>query len=62
MYKGQAPGAGIVTGIGIVHGQECHVVANDATVKGKLISMTVKKHLRAQNSIRKWTTLYLFSG
>ena len=49
MYKGQAPGAGIVTGIGIVHGQECVVVANDATVKGgTYFPMTVKKHLRAQ--------------
>lgn len=49
MYDGQAPGAGIVTGIGRVHGQEMMVVANDATVKGgTYFPMTVKKHLRAQ--------------
>jgi 3-methylcrotonyl-CoA carboxylase beta subunit len=49
MYDGEAPGAGVVTGIGIVHGQECVVVANDATVKGgTYFPMTVKKHLRAQ--------------
>jgi acetyl-CoA carboxylase carboxyltransferase component len=34
MYDGQAPSAGIVTGIGVVEGQECVIVANDATVKG----------------------------
>src|ERR671919_2772984 len=34
LYDGQAPGAGIVTGVGVVEGQECVVVANDATVKG----------------------------
>src|SRR5271168_3333685 len=33
-YEGQAPGAGIVTGIGVVEGRECVIVANDATVKG----------------------------
>jgi 3-methylcrotonyl-CoA carboxylase beta subunit len=49
MYDDQAPGAGIVTGIGRVHGQEVVVVANDATVKGgTYFPMTVKKHLRAQ--------------
>src|SRR5260370_20873470 len=49
MYKGEAPSAGIVTGIGIVEGVECVVVANDATVKGgTYFPMTVKKHLRAQ--------------
>jgi len=49
MYDGQAPGAGVVTGIGRVHGQEVVVVANDATVKGgTYFPMTVKKHLRAQ--------------
>ncbi len=49
MYEGQAPGAGIVTGIGVVHGIECVIVANDATVKGgTYFPMTVKKHLRAQ--------------
>ena len=49
MYDGQAPSAGIVTGIGVVEGQECVVVANDATVKGgTYFPLTVKKHLRAQ--------------
>ena len=49
MYDGAAPGAGIVTGIGRVQGQEVVVVANDATVKGgTYFPVTVKKHLRAQ--------------
>jgi len=49
MYKGEAPGAGVVTGIGRVHGRECVIVANDATVKGgTYFPITVKKHLRAQ--------------
>src|SRR5256714_4274841 len=49
MYHHEAPSAGIVTGIGRVEGQECMIVANDATVKGgTYYPMTVKKHLRAQ--------------
>jgi acetyl-CoA carboxylase carboxyltransferase component len=49
MYDGQAPSAGIVTGVGVVEGQECVIVANDATVKGgTYFPITVKKHLRAQ--------------
>ncbi|PZQ09974.1 MAG: methylcrotonoyl-CoA carboxylase [Rhodanobacter denitrificans] len=49
LYEDAAPGAGLVTGIGRVHGQEVLVVANDATVKGgTYFPMTVKKHLRAQ--------------
>ncbi len=49
MYKGEAPSAGIVTGIGVVSGVECVVIANDATVKGgTYFPLTVKKHLRAQ--------------
>jgi len=49
MYKNEAPSAGIVTGIGVVEGVECVVIANDATVKGgTYFPMTVKKHLRAQ--------------
>src|SRR5215510_6645370 len=49
LYDGQAPSAGIVTGIGVVEGQECVIVANDATVKGgTYFPLTVKKHLRAQ--------------
>ncbi|MFC4036499.1 carboxyl transferase domain-containing protein [Streptomyces polygonati] len=49
MYEGQAPAAGLITGIGRVRGREVVVVANDATVKGgTYYPMTVKKHLRAQ--------------
>ncbi|MBA2490092.1 MAG: methylcrotonoyl-CoA carboxylase [Chloroflexi bacterium] len=49
LYDDEAPGAGIVTGIGRVSGVECMIVANDATVKGgTYYPMTVKKHLRAQ--------------
>ena len=49
MYDDEAPGAGMVTGIGRVSGTECVIVANDATVKGgTYYPMTVKKHLRAQ--------------
>src|SRR6187455_2906110 len=49
MYDGDAPGAGLVTGIGRVSGREVMVVANDATVKGgTYFPLTVKKHLRAQ--------------
>ena len=49
MYDDEAPGAGIITGIGRVPGRECVIVANDATVKGgTYYPMTVKKHLRAQ--------------
>lgn len=49
MYENQVPAAGIITGIGRVNGQECVIVANDATVKGgTYFPETVKKHLRAQ--------------
>ena len=49
MYGGDIPAAGIITGIGRVMGQECMIVANDATVKGgTYFPVTVKKHLRAQ--------------
>jgi acetyl-CoA carboxylase carboxyltransferase component len=49
LYGGAAPGAGIVTGIGVVEGRPCVIVANDATVKGgSYFPLTVKKHLRAQ--------------
>jgi acetyl-CoA carboxylase carboxyltransferase component len=49
LYDDEAPGAGIVTGIGRVEGTSCVIVANDATVKGgTYYPMTVKKHLRAQ--------------
>jgi 3-methylcrotonyl-CoA carboxylase beta subunit len=49
LYEGAAPAAGLVTGIGRVHGREVMVIANDATVKGgTYFPITVKKHLRAQ--------------
>ena len=49
MYDDEAPGAGIITGIGRVSGNTCAIVANDATVKGgSYYPLTVKKHLRAQ--------------
>ena len=49
LYDSEAPSAGIVTGIGVVEGRECVIVANDATVKGgSYFPLTVKKHLRAQ--------------
>ncbi|HET9077015.1 MAG TPA: carboxyl transferase domain-containing protein [Acidimicrobiales bacterium] len=49
MYDDDCPGAGIITGVGMVAGRRCVVVANDATVKGgTYYPMTVKKHLRAQ--------------
>ena len=51
MYENEAPCAGIITGIGRVHGREVMVVANDATVKGgTYYPITVKKHLRAQEA------------
>lgn len=49
LYEDEAPSAGVVTGIGVVHGREVVFVANDATVKGgTYYPLTVKKHLRAQ--------------
>ncbi len=49
MYEGQAPAAGIITGIGTIEGTECVIVSNDATVKGgTYYPLTGKKHLRAQ--------------
>jgi acetyl-CoA carboxylase carboxyltransferase component len=49
LYDDAAPGASIVTGIGLVEGREVMIVANDATVKGgTYFPMTVKKHVRAQ--------------
>ena len=49
LYDGDAPAAGIITGVGRVSGREVVIVANDATVKGgTYYPMTVKKHLRAQ--------------
>ncbi|MEQ9041232.1 MAG: carboxyl transferase domain-containing protein [Silicimonas sp.] len=49
MYDGAAPSAGLIAGVGRIHGQDVMVIANDATVKGgTYYPMTVKKHLRAQ--------------
>ena len=49
MYDNEAPGTGVITGVGVVHGREVMVVANDATVKGgTYFPMTIKKHVRAQ--------------
>ncbi|GAA3027844.1 acetyl-/propionyl-CoA carboxylase subunit beta [Gordonia defluvii] len=49
MYDDKAPSAGVVAGIGRIHGRECMIVANDATVSGgTYYPVTVKKHLRAQ--------------
>jgi acetyl-CoA carboxylase carboxyltransferase component len=54
LYDDDAPAAGIVTGIGVVEGRECVIVANDATVKGgTYYPLTVKKHLRAQEVARQ---------
>jgi len=54
MYENEAPSAGVITGIAIVHGRECIVVANDATVKGgTYFPMTIKKHVRAQTIAMK---------
>ncbi len=50
MYGDEAPGAGLISGIGIVSGRPAMIIANDATVKGgTYYPMTVKKHLRAQD-------------
>ncbi len=49
LYGDEAPGAGLIAGIGRVSGRECMIAAHDATVKGgAYFPMTVKKHLRAQ--------------
>src|SRR5436853_2103322 len=54
LYGGDVHAASIVTGIGLVEGRECVVVANDATIKGgTYYPMTVKKHLRAQDVARQ---------
>jgi acetyl-CoA carboxylase carboxyltransferase component len=54
VYKDEAPAAGIVTGIGWIHGLPVMVIANDATVKGgTYYPLTVKKHIRAQEIARQ---------
>ena len=62
MYDGEAPSAGIVTGIGRVSGVDCMIIANDPTVKGgTYFPETVKKHIRAQTIAEEnhLTTIYL---
>jgi 3-methylcrotonyl-CoA carboxylase beta subunit len=62
MYKGDAPCAGVIAGIGRVSGVDCMIVCNDATVKGgTYYPMTVKKHLRAQEVAQQnhLTCIYL---
>jgi 3-methylcrotonyl-CoA carboxylase beta subunit len=61
-YDNSFPSAGIVTGIGVVNGRECMIIANDATVKGgTYVGETIKKHVRAQEIARqnKLTCIYL---
>ncbi|WP_315093569.1 carboxyl transferase domain-containing protein [uncultured Cellulomonas sp.] len=54
LYDGDAPGAGVIAGIGLVHGRHVMVLSNDATVKGgTYYPLTVKKHLRAQEIARE---------
>lgn len=49
VYNDKVPAAGIITGVGLIHDQECMIIMNDATVKGgSYYPLTVKKHLRAQ--------------
>ena len=57
LYDGQAPGAGVITGIGAVNGRECVIVANDATVKaGSWWPETITKMLRAQERSEEHTS------
>jgi 3-methylcrotonyl-CoA carboxylase beta subunit len=54
LYNDEAPGAGLITGIGRISGRECLIICNDPTVKGgTYYPMTVKKHLRAQEIARE---------
>ncbi|WP_309066489.1 carboxyl transferase domain-containing protein [Microbacterium sp.] len=54
LYGGEAPGAGVIAGIGLVHGRHVMVICNDPTVKGgTYFPLTVKKHLRAQEVARE---------
>jgi len=62
LYGGDIRSSGVVTGIGSVHGKECMIVANDATVKGgTYFPETIRKHIRAQNIAleNRLTTIYL---
>ena len=63
LYDGEAPGAGIICGIGRVSGREAMIIANDATVKGgAYFPLTVKKHLRAQEVASAEPTPLRLSG
>lgn len=54
LYEDNIPAGGIITGVGIIHGRHCVIIANDATVKGgTYYPITVKKHLRAQTIARE---------
>lgn len=54
MHNNEFPSAGIVTGIGVIHGHEAMIIANDATVKGgTYMQETIKKHVRAQDIARE---------
>lgn len=54
LYEGVPPGAGLVTGVGLIEGRACMVIANDPTVKGgTYFGMTCKKHVRAQRFARQ---------
>ena len=62
MYEDQSPGAGIITGVGQIHGREVMVICNDATVKGgSYYPMTARKHTRAQEIAlqNRLPTIYL---
>lgn len=49
MHDGVPPGAGLITGVGTIHGRQCMIIANDSTVKGgTYFGITCKKHVRAQ--------------
>jgi 3-methylcrotonyl-CoA carboxylase beta subunit len=54
LYDGEAPAAGVLSAVGVIHSRRCVIVVNDATVKGgTYYPMTVKKHLRAQDIARE---------
>ena len=62
VYEDETPAAGVVTGVGLVHGRRVMVIANDSTVKGgSYLPLTVKKHIRAQEIALEngLTTVYL---
>ena len=60
LYNDEVPSAGIVTGIGVVHGREVVIIANDATVKGgTYYPLTVKKHLRAQEIAQELSLIHI---